>query len=174
VSDTYVYNELISANGDDGVLVFGSTTNTNYLEYNDIGLDATGLKAVQLTGESYSNLTGVVIDGATSTSVEYNFISGNGTGVYVGAGATGNLIELDDVGTGVDGETNVGNVQDGLVLDGVSGNAVADDLLVYNGDVGILGENGSNSSDNFIAYNTLTITINGVTYGNKNGAETFD
>ena len=67
VSDTYVDNNLISANANDGVLVFGSTTNTNYLEYNSIGLDATGLKAVKQAGESYSNLTGVEIDGATST-----------------------------------------------------------------------------------------------------------
>ena len=174
VSDTYVDNNLISANANDGVLVFGSTTNTNYLEYNSIGLDATGLKAVKQTGESYSNPTGVEIDGATTTSIEYNFISGNVTGIYVWAGATGNSITDDYIGTGVDGMTNVGNLGDGVILNGVNNNVIAYDLLVYNGDVGIVGEDGSSTSNNLFAYDTFTLTINGVIYGNKNGAARFE
>ena len=172
-SDTYVYNDLISANGDDGVLVIGASTNTNYLEYNSIGLDATGLKALKQTGESYSNLTGVAIDGANNTMVESNFISGNSTGIYVGAGATNNWISNDDIGTGVDGVTNVGNLQDGVVLDGVSNNVIDYDVLVYNGNVGILCENGATEANNLLAYGTFTVTVNGVTYGNKNGPIEF-
>ncbi len=172
-SDTYVYNDLISANGNDGVLIIGTSTNTNYLEYNSIGLDATGLKAVKEAGESYSNLTGVVIDGANNTMVESNFISGNNTGVYVGAGATTNWISDDDIGTGVDGVTNVGNLVNGVVLDGVSGNVIDYDVLVYNGNVGIQGENGATEANNLLAYDTFTITVSGVTYGNKNGAIEF-
>ena len=174
VSDTYVYNNVISANGNDGVLVYSASTNTNFIEYNWIGLDATGLKAVPFAGESYSNLTGLAIEGATSTTVECNFISGNSTGIYVGAGATGNSITDNDIGTGVDGVTNVGNLQDGVILDGVSDNVIAYDVLVYNGGVGILGENGSNSSNNILDYDTFTVIVNGVTYGNKNGAEMFE
>ena len=169
-SDTYVYNDLISANGNDGVLIIGTSTNTNYLEYNSIGLDATGLKAVKEAGESYSSLTGVVIDGATNTMVESNFISGNSTGIYVGAGATTNWISDDDIGTGVDGVTNVGNLQNGVVLDGVSNNVIDYDVLVYNGNVGIQDENGATEANNLLAYDTFTITVSGVTYGNKNGA----
>ena len=51
---------------------------------------------------------------------------------------------------------------------------IAYDLLVYNGDVGIVGENGSTASNNLLAYDTFTVTVNGVTYGNKNGAERFE
>ena len=86
-ADSYVYNNLISANGSDGVLVSGTSTSTNYIESNSIGLDSTGIKALKQTGRSDSNLTGVAIDGATNTFLEYNFISGNSTGIYVGAGA---------------------------------------------------------------------------------------
>jgi hypothetical protein len=169
-ADSYVYNNLISANGNDGVLVLGSSTNTNYIEFNSIGLDSTGLKALKQTGQSYSNLTGVAIDGATNTLVESNIISGNSTGIYVGAGATSNWISYDDVGTGIDGLTSVGNLQDGVVLDGVSGNVIDYDVLVYNGNVGILFEHGATEAGNLLAYGTFTLTVNGVTYGNKNGA----
>jgi hypothetical protein len=169
-ADSYVYNNLISANGNDGVLVLGSSTNTNYIEFNSIGLDSTGLKALKQTGQSYSNLSGVAIDGATNTLVESNIISGNSTGIYVGAGATSNWISYDDVGTGIDGLTSVGNLQDGVVLDGVSGNVIDYDVLVYNGNVGILFEHGATEAGNLLAYGTFTLTVNGVTYGNKNGA----
>ena len=169
-ADSYVYNNLISANGSDGVLVSGTSTSTNYIESNSIGLDSTGLKALKQTGRSYSNLTGVAIDGATNTFLEYNFISGNSTGIYVGAGATSNSISYDEVGTGTDGLTNVGNLQDGVVLDGVSGNVIDYDVLVYNGNVGIFFENGATETSDLLAYGTFTLTVNGVTYGNKNGA----
>jgi titin len=173
-SYTYVYNDLISANGFAGVLVTGTSTNNNFLTSNWIGLDATGLKAVKQVGQAFSNATGVVISGAYNTSVGSNFISGNTTGVYVGAGATSNWIVYDNIGTGADGVTNVGNLQDGVILDGVTNNLVGYSLLVYNGDVGILGENGSTPDNNSLVSDTFTITVNGITYGNKNGATDFD
>jgi titin len=173
-SYTYVYNDLISANGFAGVLVTGSNTNNNFLTSDWIGLDATGLKAVKQSGQAFSNQTGVVISGAYNTSVGSNYISGNTTGVYIGAGATSNWIVYDNIGTGTDGRTNVGNLQDGVILDGVTNNLVGYSLLVYNGDVGILGENGSTPDNNSLASDTFTITVNGVTYGNKNGATDFD
>ncbi len=169
-SDTYVYNNLISANSLDGVLVTGSSTSNNFVEYNSIGLDATGLKAVKQAGELYSNLTGVAISAANNTMLEFNFISGNSTGVYVGSGATSNWISQDDIGTGIDGLTSVGNLEDGVILDGVSNNAIDDDLVIYNGNVGIVYENGATDANNPLAYCTFTITVNGVTYGNKNGS----
>jgi hypothetical protein len=102
-----------------------------------------------------------------------DFISGNQTGVYVGAGATSNDIDSNGIGTGTNGVTNVGNLGDGVILDGVAGNELASDLFVYNGDVGILGENGSNLANNTFASDTFLITVSGVTYGNKNGGLNF-
>ncbi len=174
VSNTYVDNNVISANANDGVLVTSTSTNTNFIEYNSIGLDATGLKAVKQTGELHSNVTGVAIDGSTSTSVEYNFVSGNVTGIYVGAGATSNSITDDDIGTGVDGMTNVGNLGDGVILDNVSNNVIAYDVLVYNGNVGVLGENGTTETSDQLLYDTFTLIVNGLAYSNKNGATMFD
>ena len=173
-SYTYVYNDLISANAFAGVLVTGGNTNNNFLTSNWIGLDATGTKAVKQAGQAFSNAVGVQISGAYNTSVGYNVISGNTTGVNISGGATSNWIVYDNIGTGADGKTNVGNLQDGVILDGVAGNLVGYDLLVYNGDVGILGENGSTPSNNSLTSDTFTITIGGVTYGNKNGATDFD
>ena len=172
--ENYVYYDLISANGTDGVLVTGGDTSANQIAFDSIGLDATGIKAVKQTGEPYSNLTGVEISGATDTLVQGSYISGNNNGVSIVAGAFYNSIYNDYIGTGTNGGTNVGNVQEGVILDGVSNNNVYYDVLVYNGDVGILGENGSNSSNNFLEYDTFTVIVNGVTYGNKNGAERFD
>jgi large repetitive protein len=172
-SSSYVYHSVISANGTDGVLVTGTSTSNNQIMFDSIGLDATGLKSVNQSGTSFSNAIGVVISGASGTVVEASFVSGNGTGVLIDSGATGNSIYANDIGTGIDGATNVGNLGDGVVLDGVTNNVVADDLLVYNGDVGILGENGSTSTNNTTYNDTLTIIVNGVTSGNKNGAEKF-
>src|SRR5262249_5029486 len=117
-SYTYVYNDLISANVNIGVLVTGGNTNNNYLAYDWIGLDAKGTMAVKQNGQAFSNATGLQINGASSTSVASSFISGNITGVNINGGATSNWIVYDDIGTGADGLTNVGNLQDGVILDG--------------------------------------------------------
>ena len=171
--ENYVYYDLISANGTDGVLVIGGDTSSNLILFDSIGLDATGTKAVKQTGEPYSNFTGVEISGASDTVVQGCYISGNNSGVLIDAGASLNSIYSDYIGTGTNGATNVGNLQEGVILDGVTNNYVYYDLLVYNGDVGILGENGSNSSNNVLEYDTFSIIVNGVTYANKNGAESF-
>ena len=68
----------------------------------------------------------------------------------------------------------MGNVNNGVVLDGVTGNTVEYDLFVYNGDVGILGDSGSNPSNNTVANDTYFVTVNGVTYGNTDGRTLFE
>jgi large repetitive protein len=173
-SSNYVESDLISANGGIGVLITGSGTNSNVMIYDSIGLDATGLKPVDATGKSFSNTTGVVISGGSSNAVESSFISGNQVGISLQAGASNCMVIANDIGTGVDSKTNIGNTLDGVVLDGVSGSTIENNLIVYNGDVGILGEDGSTSQNNTLMENVFTITLNGVTYGNKNGATRFE
>jgi parallel beta-helix repeat protein len=173
-SYTYVYNDLISANTFAGVDVTGGNTNNNFLTGDWIGLDVSGSHAVKQAGQQFSNSTGVVINGAYNTSVGSDFISGNQTGVVLNGGASSNWIVYDHVGTGTDGTTNVGNTQDGVILDGVSNNLVGYDTLVYNGDVGVLGEDGSDFNNNSLVSPTFTITVNGITYGNRNGATDTD
>ena len=169
-SYTGVYNDLISANGNDGVVVTGGNTNNNSVNGDWIGLDATGARAVEKPGVSFSSYAGVVIsDGAYNTYVGGDTISGNVNGVVITGGATSNWIVYDQIGTGADGTTNVGNFGSGVALDGVTNNTVNNDLLVYNGSARILFENGANTGNNTLANDTFTITVNGVTHGNTYG-----
>ena len=89
-------------------------------------------------------------------------------------GATGDFINNDKIGTDVNGTGNVGNVVDGIDLVGVFNNEMENDLIVYNGNVGIQGLYGSNTQNNFIVNDVFTVTVNGVVYGYKNGPMDFD
>ena len=171
-----VFNAVISANVNDGVLVDGSTTTATSINYDWIGVDAAGTKAVFQTGHAYSNYWGVLFaDGANDDSASSDVISGNYIGVQLSTGAAGNFINNDEIGTAVNGTGNVGNVVDGIELVGVVGNDMENDLIVYNGNVGIQGVYGSNDQNNSINTNDrFTVTVNGVVYGNKNGPTDFD
>ncbi len=163
----YVYNDLISANLADGVLVTGSNTHDNFLSGDWIGLDGTGTRALKANGRAFSNSVGVEINnGAYNTSVGNNFISGNNTGVAIENGATSNWVVYDHIGTDVNGNGNVGNVQDGVILNAVSNNLIGYDTIAYNGDVGILGEIGATAGNNSLISDNL--------FGNKNGPTDFD
>ena len=167
---------VISANVNDGVFVDGSTTTATSVNFDWIGLDAAGAKAVfQSGGVGYSNYWGVVFaDGANYDSASSDVISGNYIGVQLNNGATGDFINNDKIGTDVNGTGNVGNVVDGIDLVGVVNNEMENDLIVYNGNVGIQGLYGSNTQNNFIVNDVFTVTVNGVVYGNKNGPMDFD
>ena len=173
-STNYIFHDLISANVADGVLISGCFTTSNQVMFDSIGLDAGGLKAVDQTGKAYSNATGVDINAAVNNVVEACFISGNNTGVFLDNCASDNSVYANDIGTGVDGQTNVGNLQDGVLLEFSCANVIANDLIIDNGDVGVLGANGSTAQDNIFYGDTYTLTIGGVTYGNKNGATKFE
>lgn len=75
--------------------------------------------------------------------------------------------------TGTGGLTNVGNLGDGVILSGVANIELDYDLIVYNGDVGILGENGSNLANNTFQNDTFYVVVGATTYGNTNGAMNF-
>jgi hypothetical protein len=60
-SYAYVYNDLVSANVADGVLVQGGNTSNNFITSSWIGLDAAGTRAVRANGRAFSNNTGVQI-----------------------------------------------------------------------------------------------------------------
>ncbi len=68
----------------------------------------------------------------------------------------------------------LGNLQDGVELEDSCANTVAYDLVVYNGNVGVLGESRSTAQNNSFYGDTYTITVNGATYDNKNGATLFE
>jgi CSLREA domain-containing protein len=96
--------------------IVSQTTNAaNYLtvECNYVGTDAAGTGAVGNGGP------GILLDASPSNVVQHNLISGNGGfGVYVsGAGASGNMILGNYLGTDLSGTGAVPN-SDGVVITG--------------------------------------------------------
>jgi uncharacterized repeat protein (TIGR01451 family) len=106
----------ISGNSQLGVLISGSTATHNVLEANFIGTSSTGVSAIPNVAG------GVQISGAPSNTVggtsanQSNTISGNtGFGISISdAGATGNLIVGNKIGTANNGIVGLGNTGDGI------------------------------------------------------------
>ena len=97
----------------------------NTIAGNLIGLNPGGASAFPnaFDGVHIDNAPNNLIGGTTAAA--RNTISANNNGVYiVGAGATGNIVEGNFIGTGVDGVTDLGNAVDGVVLDNAPGNTI--------------------------------------------------
>ncbi len=110
-----------------GVLVSGAGSSGTRIQSDRIGTTADGRLDAGNLGD------GVRIEGAGSVTVRGDVISANGlatvgqtAGVHVlGAGATGNLIAGDLIGTDFAGIDALGNKQDGVLIElGASGNTV--------------------------------------------------
>ncbi len=125
---------VISANGADGVEIYGSGTSGNLVAGNSIGTDVTGTIALGNT------LDGIGIhDGASDNKVggyggalTRNLISGNQQdGVNVAeSGTTDNVIEGNYIGTNIGGDAALGNGGSGVSIsqganDNVVGSVVA-------------------------------------------------
>ena len=120
---------LISGNGSFGVVIFGpyGGATGNLVQGNLIGTDASGEHNLGNTGD------GVVISSAAGNTVggsdiaARNVISGNGRyGVVIeSTTSTGNLLENNFIGTDKTGESAIGNVLDGVIIQlGASDNTV--------------------------------------------------
>ncbi len=136
---------LISGNTGDGILINSSNgaAAANSIEGNLIGVTAGGLSALANGG------AGVEIDGATATQVGFaaggfgNVISGNlGPGVKIAAGATGTLVQNNLIGVGVNGVSAVGNIGDGILVDGAQSTTVGGSDLAQGNVIGSNHANG--------------------------------
>jgi parallel beta-helix repeat protein len=133
-----IYNDVISANASNGVLITDTGTSGNVLSGDLIGLNAAGNAIVYSPNQVYSNNIGVYItNGASSDTVAFSAISGNYTGVQIDGGATGNTIASNDIGTGLSGSLYLGNYGFGVALYNVSGNTVEANNIDNNGAYGI-------------------------------------
>ena len=130
-------------------------TSNNIVQGNLIGVNATG------SGRFTNASDGIVIYGSSSNLIggpvaaAANIISGNGqSGIYLtGAGATGNLIQGNHIGTDLSGSNAVGNAAgDGITLISAPGNVVSSNLISGNGlaGVSIQGATGNLILGNFI------------------------
>ncbi len=133
---------VISGNGNDGVAITGTGTTGNIVVGNFIGTDETGTTAYEGDGHPLGNsYDGVYIAaGASDNTIggisadARNVISGN---IYDGVliidtGTSGNVVEGNDIGTSVAGNTaylpdgkSLGNGDEGVYIDeGASDNTV--------------------------------------------------
>ena len=133
-----IFNDVISANASNGVLITDTGTSENVLSGDLIGLNAADNAVVYAPNQVYSNNIGVYItNGASSNTVAFSAISGNYTGVQIDGGATGNTIASNDIGTGLSGSLYLGNYGFGVALINVSGNTVEANNIDNNGAYGI-------------------------------------
>ena len=157
---------VISGNVLDGVNLGSAGTSNNVVAGNLIGLNAAGtaLGNSRFGVEFTSGAIGDTIGGLTAAS--RNVISANANaGVYLLAGATGNLIAGNYVGTDTLGGTAIGNV--GGVYDAAGGNTISANVLA--GSAGYAGIELDGSGT--LARGNYTGTNAGATFalGNYNG-----
>ncbi len=140
---------LISGNLNNGITLLGNYAEGNDIQGNLIGTDLTGTAAIP------NWQGGVGISGAPSNTIggtvpgTGNLISGNGSpnkqgGIYlINAGATGNLIQGNRIGTDLSGRLALGNRYEGVFATNTGPNTIggaaagAGNLISANGSRGI-------------------------------------
>ena len=139
---------LISNNGNDGVMIQGAGTMSNTISGNYIGTDVNGMAALG------NNYRGVFIrDGAHHNSVINNVISGNGNdGVPIeGRGTIYNTVSGNYIGTNSSGVSAIGNTLDGVhIYSDAQYNTVINNVISGNN------QNGVQIRTNDTMYNTIS------------------
>ena len=140
-------NQIISGNGRNGVRVVGGSG--NLVQDNFIGLRADGWY------NCGNDQSGVYLESTSNNAIWANSISGNQYGVEIsGAGATGNVVTENKVGTDWLGSQACPNLLGGVhVGNGASGNAIGPGNLISGNDgIGVMIESatGNEVSGNYI------------------------
>ena len=113
---------VISGNSGDGVQL-DSTATAETMQNNAIGLNNGETAALANGGDGVEVMGNNNLNGGNSGSNYFtrNFISGNGNdGVLIDPGATGNQVQGNFIGVAVSGTIGVGNVHNGIEVDGSS------------------------------------------------------
>ncbi len=118
---------VISGNDGDGIQFVNAAPGGNQVQGNYIGTNAAGTLALGNSGNGIgllSNASNHTIGGTTAGA--RNIISGNGsTGVLIfAAGATGNLVQGNYIGTDVTGTVDLGNTAEGVFISGAPTNTI--------------------------------------------------
>ena len=130
--DTPNSGNLLSGNGDSGIVLEGNGTTNNYVAGNYIGTDGSGTHAV---GNAYSGV--ILRSGVNHNWIggkapgERNLISGNArVGVVIqDSGTTSNTVSGNYIGTDLSGASAMGNGLAGIgILAGASGNIIGGDI----------------------------------------------
>ena len=119
---------VISGNGQAGIVVFGSGASGNTISGNFVGTNAAGNAALGNGNsgiEVYGGANGNTI-GGDATLGGGNLVSANafsGIAIY-GAGTDGNTVVGNRIGTDADGTVNLGNGDAGIRIDNAANNAI--------------------------------------------------
>jgi hypothetical protein len=142
---------LISGNGQDGILLDGGSAANNTVEGNLVGTSAGGTAGLG-NGRAGIGIAGAPrnIIGGTITGAG-NVLSANGdAGIYlVASGATGNLIQGNTIGADLTGTLPLGNTSEGIYVERAPTNVIggalsgAGNLISANNVQGILLTNAS-------------------------------
>jgi hypothetical protein len=158
-----VSTNIISGNGIYGVMLQDAGTRRNTVAGNLIGLNT--------FGNAVPNGFGVYIGLGASANViggvdGENVISGNGAdGVLIsGAGTSGNVIQSNFVGVGSDGSENRANGVNGIAIqDGASGESVLSNVVGFQSGAGVLLDG---VASNLLKLNSIGISTSGGNAGN--------
>lgn len=118
---------VISGNGNQGIATrrSGTIIKGNYIGTNAAGTAALGGGGIFIFGGGSNNLIGGTGPGARNV-VSGNATSGAGINIstFESAGATGNIVQGNYIGTNASGTAALPNSGHGVALDGVSGNII--------------------------------------------------
>ncbi len=165
---------VISGNGDAGIFINNGTSG-NTVQCNCIGVATDGTNALG------NQNAGIMVYGSSTNWIggtnpgARNIISGNGSsGVYLtGAGATGNLIQGNYIGTDISGGNIISNAGDGITLISAPGNIIGGNVISGNGLAGI-SLNNSMCSGNILSGNWIGTDATGkFALSNRSRACTF-
>ncbi len=185
---TAATRNVVSGNDQGGIAIYGGLAVGDVVEGNYIGVDETGSQAL---GNSYSGVfvgSGAGFSDSPPGSASYatiggtalgagNVISANGNwGVWItGAGATGNVVEGNKIGTDASGTSAIANGADGVRIDsGAASNtiggstAVAANVISGNSGDGV-SIKGDYTESNVVEGNTIGADVTG-TVALANGA----
>ncbi len=162
---------VISGNTLIGVMIAGTNATGNLITGNLIGTDAQGTKAIG--NGSKTDGAGIYIDGSPGNFVGGtmigmgNVISGNTyDGVQVfGDTASGNLFQGNKIGTDISGTLPLGNLDDGLVVNGAPGTRIVANIIAANIFDGIL-VSGPGATSTLIQANAIGQGFGGQALGN--------
>jgi CSLREA domain-containing protein len=179
---------IISGNLQNGILMVGARDVSNVVEGDFIGTDITGENAVPntITGINLDSLTdqtvgpsGNLIGGTDAGAA--NVISGNGIpkshvgdGVLIANGSNANFVQGNRIGTNASGLKQLGNVDDGVVIENSAGNFIGG---AADGDTNIISGNltdgveidGSDAKNNVVQRNRIGLAMDSSKLGNRIG-----
>jgi hypothetical protein len=155
---TYMNGNTISANGNYGVWLQGSTSVSVYANKIGTNEDASSALPNTYAGIGITNNANSNVIGSPTDVTKRNIISGNyGSGVDITSGANNNVLDGNYIGLGEFGTTVLGNGLAGVAFEGATNNALSTSGATVNQFIA------GNTREGVYATNSDTVIINSAT-----------